>query len=163
MFPPPVIDIEASGFGRGSYPIEIGFVLSDGASYCTLIQPDPGWQHWDPQAEAVHGIGRELLDRHGRKPQEVALEMNRRLQGLKVYCDGWLQDYSWLGRLFDTAELVPRFELVDLRLLLTEADMASWHDTKSKVMTELALKRHRASTDARILQTTLVKIKGLFQ
>ena len=25
-----VLDIEASGFGRGSYPIEIGFVLPDG-------------------------------------------------------------------------------------------------------------------------------------
>ena len=27
---PAVLDIEASGFGRGSYPIEVGFVLANG-------------------------------------------------------------------------------------------------------------------------------------
>lgn len=159
MRPPPIIDIEASGFGRGSYPIEVGFVLPDGESYCTLIQPEPDWQHWDTSAEAVHGIGRELLARHGRKSQEVALEMNRQLRGLTVYCDAWLQDYSWLGRLFDSAELVPSFELADLRSLLTEGDMALWQDAKIEVAARLQLRRHRASSDARILQSTLVEVK----
>ena len=27
---PPIIDVEASGFGRGSFPIEVGFVMADG-------------------------------------------------------------------------------------------------------------------------------------
>ena len=30
---PIIIDIEASGFGRGSYPIEIGYHMPDGESY----------------------------------------------------------------------------------------------------------------------------------
>ena len=75
---PCVLDIEASGFGRGSYPIEIGFVLPDGTAYCTLIVPDEGWTHWDGDAERVHGISRSLLQRHGRSAHEVAVELNHR-------------------------------------------------------------------------------------
>ena len=30
---PIVIDVEASGFGKGSYPIEVGVVLPDGSRH----------------------------------------------------------------------------------------------------------------------------------
>ena len=42
---PAVLDVEASGFGRSSYPIEIGVVFPDGHAYCTLIRPE---SHWTP-------------------------------------------------------------------------------------------------------------------
>ena len=64
--PPTIIDIEASGFGRGSYPIEVGFVLPDGASYCTLIRPATHWNHWDAGAEALHHITLRQLAEHGK-------------------------------------------------------------------------------------------------
>ena len=51
----PVIDIEASGFGLSSYPIEIGLVLANGATYCALVKPHTSWGHWDRGAEKVHG------------------------------------------------------------------------------------------------------------
>jgi hypothetical protein len=35
---PNIIDIEASGFGVDSYPIEVGIVLSTGQKYCALIK-----------------------------------------------------------------------------------------------------------------------------
>ena len=63
---PVIIDIEASGFGRGSYPIEIGYYTPEGSSYCTLICPEADWVHWDASAESVHGIQRELLLRKGK-------------------------------------------------------------------------------------------------
>jgi len=47
---PAVLDIEASGFGRDSYPVEIGYVLPDGQTWCTLIRPAPAWTHWDATA-----------------------------------------------------------------------------------------------------------------
>ena len=50
---PTVLDIEASGFGRGSYPIEIGYCLPNGDTFCTLIKPEPEWQHWDAEAEKL--------------------------------------------------------------------------------------------------------------
>ena len=70
---PTILDIEASGFGPGSYPIEVGLVLPDGDAWCSLIRPEPGWLHWDPSAEQVHGtkvalvgdIGCEVMLRVG--------------------------------------------------------------------------------------------------
>ena len=50
---PACLDMEASGFGRHSYPIEVGFVLGDGQSWCTLIRPAADWTHWDPAAERL--------------------------------------------------------------------------------------------------------------
>ena len=100
-----VIDIEASGFGRRSYPIEVGYVLPDGRTRCTLIRPPEHWTHWDQDAERVHHISRETLMRHGRTTGEVARMLNADLQGLTVYCDGWGHDYPWLAALFD--ELTP--------------------------------------------------------
>ena len=85
---PGVLDIEASGFGRGSFPIEIGFVLPDGESFCTLIRPAPGWTHWDPAAERLHRISQATARSHGRDAREVSLLLNERLHGLTLYCDG---------------------------------------------------------------------------
>jgi hypothetical protein len=48
---PPVLDIEASGFGRDSFPIEVGYVLGNSESFCCLIRPAPEWTHWDATAE----------------------------------------------------------------------------------------------------------------
>ncbi len=44
---PTIIDIEASGFGRGSYPIEVGFITADGKTGCSLIKPEAQWKSWN--------------------------------------------------------------------------------------------------------------------
>jgi hypothetical protein len=155
---PCVLDIEASGFGRGSYPIEIGFVLPDGSAYCTLIQPDASWTHWDAGAERVHGISRSLLQRHGRSAAEVAAELNQRLARRAVYCDNWAHDYAWLARLFDSAAARPTFKLHHLRELMSEHAAERFDDTRELVARNLQLRRHRASSDARVLQLSLAKV-----
>ncbi|HRE18604.1 MAG TPA: hypothetical protein PLW86_16315 [Rhodocyclaceae bacterium] len=155
----PVLDIEASGFGAGSYPIEVGFVLPDATSYCTLIRPVERWVHWQAQAEAVHGITREILARYGKPPVDVAFQLNQSLHGMTLYTDCWSADWGWISRLFDEAELVPRFRLEDLRLLLTIDQANRWHAVKDAVVAELALNRHRASNDARVLQLTLQRVR----
>ena len=152
---PTLIDIEASGFGKGSYPIEVGFILPDGASFCTLIRPEPDWLHWDEGAEKIHGVDRSILQIHGKPVGEVCRELNQRLHGQSVYSDGWAQDYSWLGRLFDAADSFPAFHLKDLRELLGTCEQGLWHATRDDVENRLQVRRHRASTDARILQETL--------
>ncbi|MEP6503477.1 MAG: hypothetical protein ABJD97_09115 [Betaproteobacteria bacterium] len=155
---PCVLDIEASGFGRGSYPIEIGFVLPDGTAYCTLIVPDQSWTHWDGDAERVHGISRSLLKRHGRSAAEVAAELNQRLHGRAVYCDNWAHDYAWLARLFESADISPSFQLRHLRELLGEHAGERFDDAREIVARNLQLRRHRASSDARVLQLSLAKV-----
>jgi len=155
---PAFIDIEASGFGRGSYPIEVGFVDAAGQLFCTLVLPEADWSHWDDGAAALHGIERELLSSHGRPSRWVAEQLNQRLSGQTVYCDGWAQDYSWLARLFEAAEAAPAFKLEDLRTLLDEAQAQRWHDTVAQVRAELSIGRHRASSDAKVLQIALERV-----
>ncbi len=70
---PIILDIEASGFGRSGYPIEIGYALPDGQTWCSLIRPEPEWTHWDPSAEAVHHISQD------RGPQRHRASADARL------------------------------------------------------------------------------------
>ncbi|MDN3922505.1 3'-5' exonuclease [Roseateles violae] len=156
---PAILDLEASGFGRGSYPIEVGFVDGQGRSFCSLIRPVADWQHWDERAQALHGISREALLAHGRPPEWIAAEMNARLAGQTVYCDGWGNDYPWLARMFDAAGMQPRFRLDDLRRLLSEDEAAGWHGLTEQMRRELKTERHRASSDARILQLALQRLR----
>ena len=160
---PAVLDIEASGFGRDSYPVEVGYVLADGQSYCSLIRPAPDWTHWDPEAEKVHHIPLQTAVTHGRDVQEVARQLNTRLDGLTLYCDGWAHDYVWLSTLYEAAGLNPSFKLDNLRALLTEQEAAFWNVVKRQVTTEMRLPRHRASSDAKILQHTLMRLRAPLQ
>ena len=156
----PALSMEASGTGPGSFPIEIGFVLPDGASYCTLIRPLPHWIHWDADAERRHRIARETAEKHGREVAEVAGHLNARLAGRTLYCDGAADARSWLQMLFDAAATTPEFAIEDLRALLSEREAAFWHVLRQQVATEMRLQRHRASADAKILQATLARMRG---
>ncbi len=153
-----VIDIEASGFGRHSYPIEIGYVREDGQAWCSLVRPAADWQHWDEKAERVHGIARPMLLQHGRPVADVARRLNADLAGRTVYCDGWAHDYAWLGVLFEEAGLVPRFKLESVNRLLDEASLARLDAERLRAFAELGIGRHRASSDARALQWALEQL-----
>lgn len=135
---PTVLDVEASGFGRNSYPIEIGFVLLDGHAYCTLVRPAPEWTHWDAQAEATHHISRSLILERGLLVVDVARRINTQLRDQTVYSDGWAHDYSWSGVLFDCAAMQPSFKLQNLRALLDEQQADRWHQVKAEVSRERA-------------------------
>jgi hypothetical protein len=156
----PALSMEASGTGPGSYPIEIGFVLPDGTSYCTLIRPPPHWTHWDSRVERSHRIARETTVLHGRDVAEVARQLNSRLAGRMLYCDGATDARTWLALLFDAAGIRPAFSIEDLRVLLSDREAAFWHVVRQQVATEMRLQRHRASADARILQSTLARLRG---
>jgi hypothetical protein len=158
---PAIIDFEASGFGKDSYPIEVGFVGPAGNSWCSLIRPEDDWLQWDNTAEDVHHISRELLLSHGKSCEFVARQLNQALQGCIVYTDGWAHDYIWMARLFDAANTNPHFQLEDLRRVLTAQQEGLWHATKSAVEEELHATRHRASTDAKVLQLTWVRTCGV--
>lgn len=153
-----VIDIEASGFGRHSYPIEVGYVREDGQGWCSLIRPAPDWLHWDADAERVHGIARTALLEHGRPAVEVARRLNDDLGGRTVYCDGWAHDYTWLAQLFECAGLVPRFRLESVNKLLDDARLAQLDTLRADGFGALGIARHRASSDARALQWALNRL-----
>jgi hypothetical protein len=153
-----VIDIEASGFGGRSYPIEVGYVLPDGRAACMLVRPAPEWTHWDDGAERLHGLTRALLASHGRTPHDVAATLNRDLAGQVVYCDGWAHDYTWLAVLFEQAGLNPAFKLESVGALLDEPHLAQLDQARRDAAAAMGLQRHRASNDARALQRALVQV-----
>ncbi len=156
---PTVLDVEASGFGRNSYPIEIGFVLPNGHAYCTLIRPEASWTHWDAQAEATHHIPRSLILERGVPVLQVAHTINAQLAGQTVYSDGWANDFSWVGALFDAVDMSPSFKLDNLRALLDDQQADLWHTVKAQISSERGVQRHRASADARLLQLTLQRLR----
>lgn len=161
--PPAIIDVEASGFGSASYPIEVGAVLHDGSKYCALIMPRPEWTHWDEGAEKVHRISRDILETHGKPIEEVAAHLNDLLRNQTAYSDGWVVDKTWLDRLFYAARMRCEFSFSSLEMILSEPQMAIWHDTKDRVLAELGQRRHRASFDALVIQQTWERTRRAVQ
>ena len=151
---PLIIDVEASGFGGQSYPIEVGLALDDGHKYCALVHPEPEWTHWDEQAYEVHRVSRDLLETYGKPVREVALSLNELLATRTVYSDGWVVDKPWLTTLFHAARTDMQFRVSPLELILSEAQMALWHGEKERVLAGMGLTRHRASHDAWVIQET---------
>jgi len=149
---PVILDLEASGFGAESYPIEVGLALETGATACYLIRPHPDWRHWDPASERLHGLTRDQLVKFGRPVREVAQSLNRLLEAQTVYSDAWSYDHGWISRLFDAAGLLPGFKLDSLQRLFCEAQYEIWNQTLEQVFAECASPRHRASNDARAIQ-----------
>lgn len=151
---PIILDIEASGFGSGSYPIEIGLALADGRLLSRLIKPLDHWTHWQESAEKVHGISRDRLFDEGVDPREFAIELNNLLENETVYTDGWGVDRSWLALLFYEAGVIQRFKLESVYTLLSEEQMDGWSDHRDRVLEFTGMVPHRAGTDAVIVQDT---------
>ncbi len=152
------IDVEASGLGVGSYPIEVGVALPNGKTRCTLICPPPHWSHWDGSAEDVHGISRDQLLVNGRSVFKVAMMLNEWLDGQTVYTDAWGNDSCWLARLFAEAGITQRFNVDSIVQILTDAQQSRWHQTREQVQQSLAIDRHRASNDALVIQQTCARL-----
>ena len=151
--PPLIMDIEASGFGSNSYPIEIG-VVGENCRYCALIKPAESWTHWDDQAAEIHGISRDVLERNGHQIREVAEDLNQLLAGKTLYSDGWVVDLPWLRTLFLAAGLEPQFHLSPIESILTPDQLPFWEPAYAATRKSLALQRHRASNDAYLIQQT---------
>jgi len=157
QYPPFILDIEASGLSEQSYPIEIGFYHSDTQCFCALIKPAVHWEYWSTEAESLHGLTRDIITRRGQSTRDVAKELNALLQGKTVFSDGWAVDSTWFKKLFYDARIEPCFWLSAIETVMTESMIDIWDQTKKEVIAELNIPRHRASTDAKIIQTTWLR------
>lgn len=93
------IDFEASSLGKGGFPVEVGWVFETGEGEAHLIRPAPGWTEWSAEAEAIHGIPRAELERHGAPPERVAGRMLEVLAGHGLYASAPSWDGHWLSLL----------------------------------------------------------------
>lgn len=159
-FVPTILDVEASGFGSHSYPVEVGLVDEQGQRYCQLIKPLEHWDHWSDEAESLHGISRDMLRKRGAPVFEVCRALNERLAGKTVYSDGWVVDYPWMITLFEGAAMRMNFKISPLENILSEAQMIRWHAAQTVLRTKLSGKRHRASTDAELIQQVFLHTRN---
>ncbi len=97
---PSFIDIEASGFGPGSWPVSVAWCDHCGEIRKLLIRPLPQWTHWDAAAEQVHGLTRGRLLAEGLDPAEVANRLETDLKGLLAFSDAPDFDSGWLDALY---------------------------------------------------------------
>ncbi|MFQ3235596.1 MAG: hypothetical protein ACI9C4_001158 [Paraglaciecola sp.] len=158
-FTPVIIDIEASGFGCDSYPIEIGVALSTTQRFCRLIRPQPDWLHWSKEAEALHGISRSVLVDKGVSVSQVCQELNQLLQTQTVFSDGWVVDSPWLNRMYESAGMSMSFKISPLEVILSETQMDLWHPVKDSLFASLHESRHRASSDATLILLTYIETR----
>lgn len=113
------LDLEASGLGEGSFPIEVGWAWLDGDSGSLLIRPSSEWdlEQWQDEAKALHGISLSDLQRAGSHPRDVADHLNAMvlLEGDPVVVVSDAPDYDqlWLDKLFLETPAPQAFRLVD--------------------------------------------------
>ena len=155
-----VLDLEASGLSSADYPIEVGVALADGNLYQSLIAPQTDWEHWDPEAQSLHGIPKQATKDMGRPAHKVCEAVNRLCHGQKVYTDCWSRDSQWLATLFGAAKSTPKFELLPIETLIPEESMRDFWATKKRLANQMDMLEHRALPDAILIQATLNRLLG---
>jgi hypothetical protein len=165
------IDFEASSLAKESYPIEVGYarldlssgeIISDGF----LIAPEKSWFDWSPESEKIHGINRIDCVQYGTSAMVAAENLNERFGTNPVFCDAPSFDGMWNRRLFETVDFKPSFKILSIWDLimgfLPEDDvdvdiMFAWRMEAVRILS--TPNPHRAEADARLLASSIYRIK----
>jgi len=140
------IDLEASGLGPESYPIEVAWVNAEsGDQDSFLIDPGTvqGWEFWDDFAEEMHGIDRAQLAAEGVSAAAACRRLNQALAGTTPVCDAYDFDFFWLSRLFESQGVAMAFRLRGAQSLLTPEQLSRYEQLSSAQS-----RSHRALDDA---------------
>lgn len=141
------IDLEASGLGPDSYPIEVAWVCAESGRHDSfLIDPGsvPGWDFWDEFAEELHGIEPQQLAQEGITAEAACHRLNDALHGCTLICDAYDFDLFWLSRLFESQQMAMAFRLRGIEAVLSPEQRIQYH-----LLSKTQLRRHRALDDAR--------------
>lgn len=154
---PLFFDLEASGLHPASYPIEVAWSPPDSAQIeSRLIRPDASWgDHWDFNAQDLHGIRRAQLFELGRPCREIAQRMNEQLAGHTIYSDCISWDRFWLLMLFESAEIAPAFAMQDISSILPApivTDPLRWNSVMEDAWRQVGGRRHSARDDVAALR-----------
>lgn len=149
-----IIDFEASGLGKNSYPIEVGW--GDGLHPATSFMLNPkamdGWTDWDPRSMEFHHIPREKLIKEGEDPKRIAGIMVKELAGKTLYSDEPRYDNMWKDRLLKDSGYDPGLiKIKNLKYFLNKMIKATCPKMKfTDLLEEFSAKTkipHRAGQD----------------
>jgi hypothetical protein len=111
------LDIEASGLGDESYPIQIGYSFEEKGKLVTkefFIKPAEHWEYWDDEAEEfIHHIPRQAL-KNGLSIQDACEKLNLDLIGAEIIVDSKEYDVFWLEKLFSEAQVNMGFNIINI-------------------------------------------------
>jgi hypothetical protein len=146
------LDIEASGLGSGTYPIEVAYASSMEGKSEYLIKPTDDWKNnglWCSNAEfSIHEISQDMLEKHGINPIDVAIALNDALCGKLVLCNDLDYDGVWLTQLFKAANIGVMFSLTDIRYIYEFWGEDKTHNFKQGYEAIAPSTIHRALPDA---------------
>lgn len=109
------VDVEASGLGPGTFPIEIALCdVATGETQSWLIRPTEEWLdraewHWSKASADVHGIALDDLLTDGVPVEEVAAELDDFIDGAVVVSTDQVADAGWIQTLYAAARRRPRW------------------------------------------------------
>lgn len=170
------LDFEASGLGvdlddfswtRGSFPIEVGITVLDTGTgsldtWSAMIRPHPSWDlsAWDPKAEAVHGLTRDVLAARGADAADAAREALARLAGCDIVMAGHaMMDGRWATMLFKASGLGRGPEMKSFEDLVTEKVITM--DQYCAIPDRRPDPAHRAGEDSRELAEAVATVLSL--
>ena len=148
-----IMDIEASGLAKESYPIEIAWQHRYNPKCCDsfLIQPACEWTYWDEFAEReIHHIHRSDLSAFGIEVGKAAIRLNTQLSGQHVYSDAPTYDRQWLRKLFVSAGIDMEFKVMSVFGLIHPAKVQQYHHHYDRTPTT-----HRAKDDVEHIISSL--------
>ena len=91
------LDFEASSLNRKSFPVEVAWVFETGEGESHLIRPQPDWTDWEAEAEGIHGLSRQRLEREGMAADALARRMLEVLGPHDLYASAPSWDGKWLS------------------------------------------------------------------
>ncbi|EAR61518.1 hypothetical protein [Neptuniibacter caesariensis] len=147
------IDLEASGLGSQSYPIEVAWINDEtGEKDSFLINPDTAenWQYWDDHAEEMHGIDRGDLVKKGLDIKQACKRLNEKLKGKTLISDAFEFDWFWVSRLFDATGMTPSFKMAGLERVLSKEQVIQFG-----FLAKAQFRRHRALQDVEDIITCI--------
>ena len=154
-----IIDFEASCLPEDgdSFPIEVALAKAGGQSRSWLIKPPRQWRYWtwSREAEALHGISREMLEREGVPAAQVLRELAAAAKDCDVYTDSDLDAY-WLETLYTACGASAPFPLRYLGELFQSLAVPRADIIQAEKLARTNLPRqHIARQDARRLALTV--------
>ncbi len=154
---PIFLDIEASGLVIESYPIEIAWNDASGEITSFLITPVSEWTYWSIEAEHLHRIKHEELNKNGISIHEACDRLDAVLSGSHIYSDAPYYERQWLDKLYDTAGRKRPFTvkgISDIKKIYRNFELNDGQSNYERFM-EQAFKelgdQHRATVDVKAL------------
>ena len=139
------MDLEASGLGAESYPIEVAWKCpATGLSDNFFINPDSisHWRYWDEFAEELHGLDRERLVKEGISAEVACQRLNEALKGKTLISDALEFDSFWMRRLFNAVGVSSEFTMAGLDAILSAERLIQY-----RFIARSQFRRHRAMQD----------------